>query len=93
MDPGEDEVDLKDEEMLKIDFLEFFINRSNLLDRIAYFLKGEDCLSEKGMAGIFKMLIRVARHSPNILVDHEVLSIIVKNYISPILIYSSGTSY
>ncbi|OXA61235.1 RNA polymerase II-associated protein 1 [Folsomia candida] len=90
LDPGEDEVDLKDEEMLKIDFLEFFINRSNLLDRIAYFLKGEDCLSEKGMAGIFKMLIRVARHSPNILVDHEVLSIIVKNYISPILIYSSA---
>lgn len=82
LDPGEQETELKDEEMLKMDFIEFFIHRSNLLDRLCYFLK-KDCLSDVGVNGILKILIRVARHSPNTLVDHELLSIIVKDYTNP----------
>ncbi len=89
LDPGEQESELKDDEMLKMDFLEFFIHRSNLLDRLAYFLKG-DCLSEGGVDGILKILIRVARHSPHALVNHEILSIIVTHYTNPNWSQSSG---
>jgi hypothetical protein len=83
MDPGDQENDMKDFQMLEMDLLDFFIHRSNLLDRLTYFLK-TDMLTEIGVDGVLKILIRISRHSPEEVIENkELLGILVNNYTTP----------
>jgi len=79
------EEELKDFQILAEDMLRFLIYRTNVLDRITYLLLHKnEALTECGVTSILKILIRVARHSPDVLIEFdELLGYFVENNVSP----------
>jgi hypothetical protein len=74
LEPEVKEDELKDPEVLTTDLLEFLIHRSNILGRIEHCLVNEfSTLNDNGVRGILMLLVRIARHSPNALVDRKPL--------------------
>jgi len=76
--------ELKDYQYIRKDFIGFLIHRTNILIRLNYMLTDFGyLLNEQGVLGILKILVRIARHSPNELAETpELLSNILKYFMN-----------